>query len=195
MDSDALGRIEGTAAVAKPEVEPRRQARRRAAPPLWFSSGWPTCSNSRTGSAVAELGDAGVASLVAPVQEQAAVGREVRVEGDAEQARSAPTSTRRGRSGLGPSPLLTEAERDDPAARGPTAPRDRRARTDPGRAVEAGRDALDVEVVGAAGCCGGRRGSMASSGSLSEPIAIAAGGRRAAAAATKRRRRRIGARI
>ena len=36
--------------------------------------------------AVAELADARVAALVAPVQEQATVGREVGVERDAEQA-------------------------------------------------------------------------------------------------------------
>jgi hypothetical protein len=99
--------------------------------------------------AVAELGHTRIAARVGPVEEQPPVGREVGVKGEPEQPP------------LGADRDLAR-EVDDRAAP-PAAPADdaagllehpQRARVagghaDPGRSVEAGRDALDVERMGA----------------------------------------------
>ena len=164
-----------------PPPSPRPRYRRPSGPnaswpPLWFSSGWSTNSSSpqRRGidgavPAGAELGDARVARAVRPVQVQAPVGREVGVEGDAEQPLLGAREDlgRRGRAACaGGSPSMRTTRPGCSSTH--SAPSVAGRRADPRRAVEAAGDALDVEVVrrgrasvrrlpGASGCRARRR--------------------------------------
>ncbi len=80
-----LGGVERAAAVAEPEIQPPIGPERQLATVVVLL-GLVDVQQFADVLAVAELGDARVSTLVAPVQEQAAVGGEVGMERDPEQA-------------------------------------------------------------------------------------------------------------
>ena len=157
--------VEGAAAVAEPEVQAPVGAEGELAAVvvlLRLVDVEELPARARIDGAVAagaQLGDAGVALAVRPVQVDAPVAGEVRVEGDAQQPllgtgedlgrevedRAAVTGGADAEDAAG---LLEHPQRAVVAGGG----------ADPGRAVEAGGDAADVEVVRAAALLGGLRG-------------------------------------
>ena len=170
----ALG-IERAAAVAEAEVEaPVGPERELAAVVVRLGL---VDEQQLAGLAAApELGHAGVAALVAPAQVEAAVGGEVGVEGDPEQALFGAGRDPAGEVDHRRTAALVQADDAAGLLEHPERLWVAGSDADPGRPVQPGRDPLDVERVRVAALGGGAR--------------VVDAGQRVAQRARPRRRRR-----
>ena len=144
-----LARVERAAAVAEAEIEARVRAENQLAAVVVLL-GLVDAQQLADELAVAELADARVAALVAPVHEQTLVGGEIRVERHAEEALLGADEDTVREVELRAAALATDADQPARLLEYPERVGVAGRAAHPGRTVEAGRDALEVEVVRAA---------------------------------------------